>query len=624
MEGGITNRLSIKEFFSFKGILLSLLILFLLPKKLFIEPGLGVDASWQEAINMALNEKLVWGKDIIFTYGPLGYLSTNLPDHASKLMIVLFHLFISLNAVYFLLYLYRNFSKKSELILLTLGFLVIGKFLFLTDTITLFFFSLFHIFHFLKHHNKLSFFIVSISSILAFYIKVNAGIILNIVFLLFILYALLFPVMDRWKTVVLASAHYVLLWGLSFLLNTHFFEYILNSFPIIDAYNDAMVLVPDWFEFTFGMLIVLTLIYFTSRSFKGIFKSHFEFFLWLNVAMIFYITFKQSFVRADIHLDTFFKGITFILILVYLFTTQNSTKQHAYLPIVLCISISIGFLIKKPVERRFNKPSHPMIIANSSSGPYDKLNARRLPERIRSEIGNASVDLLGSETSFIFFNDLNYSPRPIIQSYSAYSPKLIDINSKKYKSTDGPEFILYHLGSIDDRNPFWDEPKTYLSLLTNYFLKDSFSTVSTYGFNRLLLFKRSEKNISIHQKTIFDTIVHFNEEIKIPESNNILFLEMECEYTLLGKARRILYQPSLAYMDLFFEDETHISTRVVLPVMRSGVPINKKVLTDDDAYNFFKSSGNDNIRATKFVIKGDETWINGTIKLKFVEYILNE
>ncbi|GCL40117.1 hypothetical protein SR1949_52510 [Sphaerospermopsis reniformis] len=36
--------------------------------------NIGLDPSWQYAISYASSEKLTYGKDIIFTYGPLGYL----------------------------------------------------------------------------------------------------------------------------------------------------------------------------------------------------------------------------------------------------------------------------------------------------------------------------------------------------------------------------------------------------------------------------------------------------------------------------------------------------------------------------------------------------------------------
>lgn len=43
--------------------------------------GRGLDPSWMLGLNMAHAQHLVYGKDIVFTYGPLGYLAH--PDPAS-------------------------------------------------------------------------------------------------------------------------------------------------------------------------------------------------------------------------------------------------------------------------------------------------------------------------------------------------------------------------------------------------------------------------------------------------------------------------------------------------------------------------------------------------------------
>jgi hypothetical protein len=40
-----------------------------------LQPQPGLDASWQAALHMALHDRITFGNDLIFTYGPLGFLS---------------------------------------------------------------------------------------------------------------------------------------------------------------------------------------------------------------------------------------------------------------------------------------------------------------------------------------------------------------------------------------------------------------------------------------------------------------------------------------------------------------------------------------------------------------------
>jgi hypothetical protein len=58
-------------------ILLTCLIIALVPLNP-VMPYEGLDGSWMHAINVAMNNKLQFGKDIIFTFGPYGSIYTNI------------------------------------------------------------------------------------------------------------------------------------------------------------------------------------------------------------------------------------------------------------------------------------------------------------------------------------------------------------------------------------------------------------------------------------------------------------------------------------------------------------------------------------------------------------------
>src|SRR4051794_27622935 len=40
-----------------------------------MQPRAGLDPSWQIALHMAASDRLTYGRDVVFTYGPLGFLS---------------------------------------------------------------------------------------------------------------------------------------------------------------------------------------------------------------------------------------------------------------------------------------------------------------------------------------------------------------------------------------------------------------------------------------------------------------------------------------------------------------------------------------------------------------------
>ena len=95
-KNGMITNYKLLEILASKTIVFNLIIsltqtyLFLafLPTIHLINPGL--DASWSYGISQAAKEKLVFGKEIVFTYGPLGYLTQGAALYSNFKQIILF------------------------------------------------------------------------------------------------------------------------------------------------------------------------------------------------------------------------------------------------------------------------------------------------------------------------------------------------------------------------------------------------------------------------------------------------------------------------------------------------------------------------------------------------------
>lgn len=57
---------------------------------------IGLDPSWVYAISQAAQKQLIFGKEIIFTYGPLGYLTTGATLDQNFFQIIIFRWFVHL------------------------------------------------------------------------------------------------------------------------------------------------------------------------------------------------------------------------------------------------------------------------------------------------------------------------------------------------------------------------------------------------------------------------------------------------------------------------------------------------------------------------------------------------
>jgi len=222
----------------------------------------------------------------------------------------------------------------------------------------------------------------------------------------------------------------------------------------------------------------------------------------------------------------------------------------------------------------------------------------------------------------MYYNDLNYTPRPVFQSYSAFSPALIQQNVDFFNGEKAPEYIIYHFGAIDGRHHFWDEPKTYIPILSKYAVKGTMQQNNEIG--PLMLFEKRDTILAVETRELPDAIARLNEDFTIPVSDQILYMSMEYEYTLLGRLRRLLYQPDEVKMQLIEGNEVNYDVRLVLPVMESGVPINTSVKHFGESVQFFNTIGKGNPKIIRFRVMGDPLWIKDEFKLHFTEYKIGQ
>jgi hypothetical protein len=104
---------------------------------------------------------------------------------------------------------------------------------------------------------------------------------------------------------------------------------------------------------------------------------------------------------------------------------------------------------------------------------------------LRKELGKGSLHIEPSETSVVLgLPELTWNPLPVPQSYSAYTPWLDQRNAKALSSSTGPEQVLYESSSVDGRVSRFESPAAMVSLICHY--------RSVYKDKRWTLFRRND------------------------------------------------------------------------------------------------------------------------------------
>ena len=583
-------------------------ILLTFPTTFYNLPADGLDSSWLIAIHLAHKYHLVFGKDFVFTYGPLGILCSRLPISINKYVYLLFDLYY-FGTLFFILK--EVFRKQFSYGLVIFAFLSLTTAMYQYTDLLYFLFFFYFLFSFISKPEKVIYIAqAALLSLVGFFTKEGAGSIEVILFFAAISY-LLFrrKLYIRIYVAIIMLYLFCLLAGAR-VLHVDLTGYIVSSVHLIDAYNDSMLqpLSGDLFM-SIGyaalviILIIATLIGYTlviSVRKRKIAADPDGVFIYCLIALGTFILFKTGFVRADGHTFYFFKNIALLASMLYLFRPQHVAKKLTTACCVLVLIVSIWGVNTlsgsyEPYHRILN-----LSILSERAGEiknyftqfhnYDKekANAETMGSgnnELKDIIGSHSVDIIPAEISKIYFNGLVYNPRPDIQSYSTYDEYLDDLNYQKYMSDNAPDYILFSLSSIDDRYPFFDESKTKLAILSRYMVVSKIKTD--------ILLKKRPTPIDLPKPGNGETFrAKFGEDIPVKKTRGLQFAKISVHYSLWGKIRRFFFQPPLLKISITSESGDAQSFRAIKPILAGGVILNKYIDNTEAFLLFMQGGGN--------------------------------
>jgi hypothetical protein len=588
-------------------ILFLLFFLFLLiPARFYFTPGAGIDSSWNIAIHLAHKYRLVFGRGFAFTYGPLGILHSRLPIAISGGVYLLFDLYL-LASMFFVLRAAFNTGFGVGTILFILLDIYLSR-----DSLTedlYFFLFLFYLFTFLRKSDSRFYLLqTALLSLIGFYLKVSTGLPEIALFLVTLVYATLREKLD-WRRAGIVLAVYVLvLWLSSMMLRVSIGLYIKSGMELIDNFNDAMYmpLSPPYIPLAYaavGLLAMLTIWVLYRLGYTLVKKrwaSHLdELFIYALICLAVFILFKHAFLRGDTHVNFFFHGIGLYIALVYLFGPEKEGKR---ITATICwITLLVVFWGAQVIytdtysykkfltfgfvgERAAGVVNYVKGIRNYGRARAKSDSLDQCPNPLKDRLGNHTVDVIPSEISEIYFNGLHYAPRPVVQSYSAYSHYLDSLNSAAYLGPNAPDYILFSLSAIDGRYPLFDEPMTKLAVLSRYTLDGE--------FNGELILRKKPGSFSIPVPAFDEPFrVSFGDTIQLPHRDDLQYIRIDVRYNFWGKLQRLFYKPPPLDLTIMTKNGITRTFRAVKPIVEEGVPMNKFVENTDDFELWMASAG---------------------------------
>lgn len=188
-----------------------------------------------------------------------------------------------------------------------------------------------------------------------------------------------------------------------------------------------------------------------------------------------------------------------------------------------------------------------------------------LDASIRQIVANQSVAFLSPQYSNALGENLNLAFLPVLQNYSAYTSYLDEFNAR-WISSRGPQFLAFDGLAIDNRHAWVEAPATWAAVYRWY-------DARSLGQRYLLLERRSEarfKDFDVAESRN----IKFGEVIPVPQSDQPMFWSLTCSLNSLGRLRAALLRVPEVTATIFFPAGRARVFRVIPPVLLAPSPAN--------------------------------------------------
>ncbi|MGC4748940.1 hypothetical protein ACLQ28_25260 [Micromonospora sp. DT201] len=449
-------------------------------------PSPGFDPSWKAGIGFAVSDNLRFGKDIVFNYGPWGFLDW--PQHVSRPQAALGFLFTTTAVVVLFWAIYLCVRLRwSAGAAGAIAFAVTvasgpagpgGRFVYaglLFALLTL-------------HHRStrrthdwrgtLPTAILTAVGTLLLQVKFSEGVVL--LALAGLVAVSVRSLGDLIRGVGVAAAAFVVtfltLWLVAGQRVADILPWVRGSQEISSGYQEALSIEQGEYIVGYlaaGLLAIIVGILALSNAVRH--KTVVTAGVVVVSAVVLAFGFKHGFTRHDpAHEVSFFMAAGFLLIGFAAWVRRPGIVLAAALAAFIMAPSGLGNY--DPFQARDQWRTGTELLVNNNyrltSIEASRMRARdkyQLPENVVSELRGRPVHVDPMELTLPWAYSLDWRPVPVFQSFSAYTPYLDELNAKALVEAPANQVVLHEATvGIDRRNIRWDTPQYLLALACNY------------------------------------------------------------------------------------------------------------------------------------------------------------
>jgi hypothetical protein len=453
-----------------------------------ITAGPGLDPSWRIALHMAASRGLDFGREVVFTYGPLGFLSQPVfvtPTTGLAALLFVFVAHLGLCAV-MLRSLLRTAPPVVAIvavgaIMSVVAALRIGFPLMAPEYVVVgvFFLAVWMI---EREVSAPPWALVAGGALTAFelLVKINGGL---VCFLVLLIAAWFARPTGLWSELIFIGSFagaFVALWLLTGNKLADVPEWLRLSGHTAASYTGAMATESGARVYEYGAAAVVVLMASAALVLHARTMRRARALALVAVSAIYaFAYFKEGFVRHDVHALIFFAAMAMALL-------AFQWRDRAAVTAAAAVVIAVVSLATGP-ELGGTRPFHPRSAAVALVSEFRQVatSARRQKlvdsgkHAVRRELGLSpsvltlvrghGVDVGPYETSAAWAYDLDWRPQPLLQQYTVMDETLDRFNADQLERS-GAARVLRQLvwPAVDGKHPLFEAPQTFMSLLCSY------------------------------------------------------------------------------------------------------------------------------------------------------------